>query len=109
MKKNKNTKTKVESPERELMKDIIHKLMNHKLADQFKAPVDWQTLGLFDYPSLITHPMDLTTVDKKLKTYQYRLVEDFLKDIELIWSNCITYNTEAHVSIPRYSGWAALP
>jgi hypothetical protein len=31
-------------------------------ADAFTEPVDWEAFGLMDYPEIITHPMDLGTV-----------------------------------------------
>lgn len=31
-------------------------------ADAFTEPVDWEAFGLIDYPEIITHPMDLGTV-----------------------------------------------
>ena len=31
-------------------------------ADPFTEPVDWEAFGLMDYPEIITHPMDLGTV-----------------------------------------------
>ena len=37
--------------------------------------------------------MDLSTVLKKLKAFQYFDKHDFAKDLDLIWENCLTYNT----------------
>ena len=51
-----------------------------------------QALGLEDYPSIITNPMDLGTVFKKLQSNKYKCVEQCLEDIQLIWDNCKTYN-----------------
>jgi hypothetical protein len=36
--------------------------------------------------------MDLSTITKKLKNLQYVSKIDFQKDLELIWSNCFTFN-----------------
>ena len=49
-------------------------------------------MGLLDYGFLIKNPMDLGTVNQKLKDDQYEIVEDVLDDIQLIWDNCKTYN-----------------
>ncbi len=38
--------------------------------------------------------MDLGTVKKNLNNNLYETVEDFLKDIDLIWTNCKTYNKD---------------
>lgn len=36
--------------------------------------------------------MDLGTVQKKLSDGEYRVVEECLDDIQLIWDNCKLYN-----------------
>lgn len=45
-----------------------------------------------DYPTIITNPMDLSTVKKKIANKNYENVEDCLADINLIWENAKTYN-----------------
>ncbi|RGB21677.1 Bromodomain-containing protein, partial [Rhizophagus diaphanus] len=40
----------------------------------------------------INHPMDLFTINSKLKNDQYTSIKDFEKDIRLIFYNCYTYN-----------------
>lgn len=47
-----------------------------------------------NYSSIIKHPMDLNTVMKKLKGFQYNSKQEFVDDIMLIWSNCLTYNSD---------------
>ncbi|KAL4810533.1 hypothetical protein BDV18DRAFT_131217 [Aspergillus unguis] len=46
-----------------------------------------------DYYAVIKHPMDLGTMTKKLKALQYKSKQDFVDDLNLIWSNCLKYNT----------------
>ncbi|KAL4924316.1 SAGA histone acetyltransferase complex subunit SPT7 [Aspergillus undulatus] len=46
-----------------------------------------------DYYSVIKHPMDLGTMTKKLKALQYKSKQDFVDDLNLIWANCLKYNT----------------
>lgn len=41
--------------------------------------------------------MDLGTVSKKLAAGKYRLVEECLDDLQLIWDNCKLYNAYASV------------
>ncbi|SCU84587.1 LADA_0D02564g1_1 [Lachancea dasiensis] len=47
-----------------------------------------------NYYQVIKKPMDLNTVLKKLKTYQYNSKQGFADDIMLIWKNCLTYNSD---------------
>jgi hypothetical protein len=51
-------------------------------------------MGLTDYTFIIKNPMDLGSVDEKLKDYKYKYVEEALDDIQLIWDNCKTYNPD---------------
>ncbi|KAJ5918795.1 hypothetical protein N7454_009939 [Penicillium verhagenii] len=46
-----------------------------------------------DYYTIIKHPMDLGSMTKKLKGLQYRSKQDFVDDLNLIWMNCLKYNT----------------
>ncbi|OJJ51618.1 hypothetical protein ASPZODRAFT_127728 [Penicilliopsis zonata CBS 506.65] len=46
-----------------------------------------------DYYTIIKHPMDLGTMTKKLKALQYRSKQEFVDDLNLIWANCLKYNT----------------
>ena len=38
--------------------------------------------------------MDLGTIKTKLNGSQYKIVEEFLNDIQLTWDNCKRYNSE---------------
>lgn len=42
----------------------------------------------------ISNPMDLQTMLKKVKQKQYKSKRDFKDDLDLIWSNCFTYNQQ---------------
>ena len=44
---------------------------------------------------VVKHPMDLGTVLKKVKAQQYKDKKAFKADLDLIWDNCLLYNTLA--------------
>ncbi|MBW0470903.1 hypothetical protein O181_010618 [Austropuccinia psidii MF-1] len=46
-----------------------------------------------DYYDIIKKPMDLGTVLKKVKSGVYKTKASFNDDLELIWTNCFTYNS----------------
>ena len=50
------------------------------------------TIRLIDASSVIKTPMDLGTMTKKLKSYQYKSKLEFVSDLNLIWANCLKYN-----------------
>jgi transcriptional activator SPT7 len=47
-----------------------------------------------NYYQIIKKPMDLNTILKKLKAFQYSSKADFVEDAMLIWKNCLTYNSD---------------
>jgi transcriptional activator SPT7 len=47
-----------------------------------------------DYYNFIKNPMDIGTMMKKLKTFQYKSKKEFVDDLHLIWTNCLKYNTD---------------
>ncbi|KAH7117118.1 hypothetical protein B0J11DRAFT_109531 [Dendryphion nanum] len=62
----------------------------------FKDPVDTEMLKIFDYHDRVKHPMDLSTMESKLKEGQYHSVRDFMGDLDQIISNTILYNGKEH-------------
>lgn len=76
------------------IKSIIEGLEADPRSEIFKEPVDYVGLGLTDYLDIVKHPMDLSTVSKKLKLSQYPTHNDVLNDLNLIWANCKSYNLQ---------------
>eukprot|EP00536_Pseudo-nitzschia_multiseries_P001275 jgi/Psemu1/180639/e_gw1.16.67.1 len=56
----------------------------------FEKPVSVAVIP--DYMQYVQTPMDLQTVDRKIRTDKYTTPEDFEYDIVLMFQNCITYN-----------------
>ncbi|KAI5189851.1 hypothetical protein NEMIN01_0714 [Nematocida minor] len=46
-----------------------------------------------EYYNLIKNPIDLGKIGKKLFLQEYSDVNDFLKDLDLIWENCFKFNS----------------
>lgn len=66
--------------------------MKHKYADYFMRPVDPVVLNIPDYFEIIKEPMDLGTVESKLKKGEYATALEFARDVRLIWNNSMKYN-----------------
>lgn len=62
------------------------------MADPFLAPVDIKLIP--DYKDAIQEPMDLGTVEQKLKNGDYESGYQFAMDVRLIWSNSFYYNAK---------------
>jgi hypothetical protein len=75
-------------------KRIITHLLKEKGAWHFHRPVDPEGLGIPDYANIIKRPMDFGTIKQKLNTSAYNKCQEFIADVELVFSNCITYNGE---------------
>jgi hypothetical protein len=75
--------------------NLVQKLKKHNCSAPFLLPVDVEGLGLYDYYDVVQEPMDLSTVEKKLKNGEYSSVHEFGTDIRKIWNNAFNYNTEA--------------
>lgn len=75
-------------------KKILGHLWKHQGAWHFHEPVDPEKLNIPDYTEIIKNPMDFGTIKKKLATSAYSKCQEFCDDMELVFSNCIRYNTE---------------
>jgi hypothetical protein len=75
-------------------KRVLSHLWKQPGAWHFFAPVDPIALKIPDYPEIIKHPMDFGTIKQKILSAQYQSCKEFVGDLELVFSNCITYNGE---------------
>ncbi|KAI6652330.1 Bromodomain adjacent to zinc finger domain protein 1A-like [Oopsacas minuta] len=73
-----------------LCEEILEKVQNHRLADPFLEPVSDRYVP--DYSQIIKHPMCLQTIGDKISQNIYRSANEFDQDMELIFTNCATYN-----------------
>ncbi|KAL8674757.1 MAG: hypothetical protein Q9168_000841 [Polycauliona sp. 1 TL-2023] len=82
-----------------------------KVLNELKAMTEHSTAFLTrvnkreapDYYSVIKQPMDLGTMTKKLKNVQYKSKQDFVTDLNLIWSNCLGYNQNPEHFLRRHA------
>jgi len=75
---------------------IVKSLRQHRNAWPFNEPVDPVALNIPDYFQVITHPMDLGTVESRLQSGYYKTVEDVVNDVRQIWENSVKYNGPEH-------------
>jgi hypothetical protein len=73
---------------------IIRKMLEHKCAYIFSKPVDPVSLSIPDYFTIITDPMDLGTVRRRLEGAYYKDPEKFAQDVRLTLANALRYNDE---------------
>jgi hypothetical protein len=79
-------------PEMKKCYTLLHQIISNKSSWAFRQPVDPVALGVPDYLEIIKNPMDLSTVDSKIRAGKYSTSQDFANDMKLIWSNAMTFN-----------------
>lgn len=67
-----------------------------KVSSAFKEAVDHVALNIPTYPDVVKNPMDLTTMENKLKESKYTYVRDFMEDLDLIIDNSVAFNGKEH-------------
>ncbi len=75
-----------------IAKKLLNIVWKHKDAHLFHRPVNPIELGIDDYFDKIKHPMDFSTIKKKLNGYHYRNCQEFVNDMKLVFDNCYLYN-----------------
>ena len=54
-----------------------------------------------DYYNIIKSPMDISSMQKKLKAFQYKSKKEFVDDLYLMWTNCLKYNSDPNHPLRR--------
>ncbi|XP_054837353.1 bromodomain and PHD finger-containing protein 3 isoform X4 [Eublepharis macularius] len=75
-----------------LLRTTLDLLQEKDPAQIFAEPVNLSEVP--DYLEFISKPMDFSTMRQKLNYYQYRTLEEFEEDFNLIVTNCMRYNSK---------------
>lgn len=71
-------------------------LKDKQCALWFAQPVDPVKLGIPDYPTIITKPMDLGSVKARMASGGYSSPHEFYGDVCLTFDNAMKYNAPSH-------------
>ena len=71
---------------------MLAKIHGRKESEFFREPVEWEAMGLYDYPVIIKQPMDLRTARERLDSGYYNTSIEAAADIRLVFLNAMTYN-----------------
>lgn len=63
----------------------------------FLEPVDPVALNCPTYFDYVKEPMDLGTVSKNLNNWKYQTLEEFERDVRLVFENCYKFNPEGTI------------
>ncbi|XP_048692189.1 bromodomain-containing protein 1 isoform X4 [Caretta caretta] len=75
-----------------LLRSVLDQLQEKDSARIFTQPVNLKEVP--DYLDHIKHPMDLSTMRKRLDSQGYRNLNEFEEDFNLIIDNCMKYNAK---------------
>lgn len=87
------------NPDYEVASQLIIFLTSQEESIDFLMPVDPDKLGIPSYKKIIKNPMDMKTIQMKLKKMKYESISQVLDDIQLIWENCRIFNMNGSVNI----------
>ncbi|XP_060087520.1 bromodomain and PHD finger-containing protein 3 isoform X5 [Heteronotia binoei] len=75
-----------------LLRTTLDLLQEKDPAEIFAEPVNLSEVP--DYLEFISKPMDFSTMRRKLESHQYRTLDEFEEDFNLIVTNCMRYNSK---------------
>ena len=79
-----------------ICESIVRTLMSDPGAFYFFKPVEPEIDGAPHYYQYITHPMSFYIVQEKLSSRAYSTPEEFISDVNCIWTNAKYYNSEVN-------------
>lgn len=75
---------------------VIRSLRRMRASRQFNMPVDTVKFNIPHYYNVVTQPMDLQTMERKLQAGEYNTVDEFVRDLTLIVENSLKFNGPDH-------------
>lgn len=82
--------------QRKRLLEGLKNIKKGKFSKAYLKPVDPVIQNLPTYFDVIKYPMDLGTIEQKLKDDHYRSVADYITDFDLMVNNSVTFNTQNH-------------
>lgn len=83
--------------EKEFALKLIEKIYTKNISVPFQKPVDPVRDNVIDYYDIIKEPICLDEVKKKLEDGKYTSLTEWEKDVMLIWTNAITFNSRQSI------------
>lgn len=75
--------------------DLVQKIESKDRYGIFLLPVDADAIP--DYRKVVARPMDLSTVRANVSAGVYLSPDDLRADLDLIWANCIRFNSDESI------------
>ncbi|CAL3968472.1 unnamed protein product [Diplocarpon coronariae] len=94
------SKNKKATTELKFCEEVLREVRKDKHSSinaAFQTPVDPVALNIPTYFTVIKKPMDLSTMESKLKNSAYSNANEFEKDMRLMITNCLKFNPPGNV------------
>jgi bromodomain-containing factor 1 len=88
--------TPLTSAQSKFLLERIRNTKKIKVSLAFKDPVDHIALNIPSYPEIVKRPMDLSTMENKLKENKYTYVREFMGDLDQMIVNAELFNNKQH-------------
>lgn len=72
------------------LKQALEKISTLDRNNLFLSPVSRSEVP--DYYDIVKQPMDWATISSRIASHTYERIDDFIRDVELVFSNAILYN-----------------
>ncbi|MCJ1402860.1 hypothetical protein MMC11_006081 [Xylographa trunciseda] len=98
-KKHADTSAPISTAQQRYLLSGIQRLSNRQEATYFAQPVSFNHMRLLSiphYPDIIKKPMDLRTMEEKLKFGKYTCVDQYVSDIDQMVENSVIFNGRRH-------------
>ena len=79
---------------RKQCQSVMNKICARSISQVFYYPIDPIQDNCPNYFDIVKNPMDLGTIRRNLRNNKYTSVAEWKRDMELVWSNSILFNTE---------------
>ncbi|MCJ1381780.1 hypothetical protein MMC17_004891 [Xylographa soralifera] len=93
---NKGSSAPITRPQHKVLLKGIQNLRRTNNANAFNQPVDHVLLKIPTYPDIVKNPMDLRTMEEKLKNEAYASVDVYVSDFNQIVENSVLFNGSEH-------------
>jgi len=87
-----DTSKKIPANQHKFLTALLRQIRRSKDSMPFREPVDPVKLNIPRYFDIIDRPMDLSTVESKLATGAYPVVQAVVDDFNLMIDNCVKFN-----------------
>jgi hypothetical protein len=89
---NRDTSKKLPANQQRFLSALLRQVKKPKDAVPFLQPVDPVKLNIPRYFEIITRPMDISTIEKKLNNGSYPSAQAVVDDFNLMIENCVIFN-----------------